>query len=136
MPEASMNEVRHLFAVRTYDIDFAGVLNNIVYVRWLEDLRDLFAARVLPLAEAYKRGVVPTLSRTEVDYLAPVRYPDTLEGRMALLEHGRARFVLGAEFVSQASGRVTVRARQTGVFVYIDTLRPAPLPAEFREAEA
>jgi acyl-CoA thioester hydrolase len=134
--EASMNEVRHLFPVRTYDIDFAGVLNNIVYVRWLEDLRDMFAARILPLGEAYKRGVVPTLSRTEVDYLAPARYPDTLEGRMSLVEHGRARFILAAEFVSQASGRVTARARQTGVFVYLETLRPAPLPAEFRAAGA
>ncbi len=131
-----MQEIRHTFAVRTYDIDFAGVLNNIVYVRWLEDLRDMFAARVLPLSEARQRGIVPTLSRTEVDYLAPVRYPDALEGRMGLLEHGRARFVLGAEFVSEASGLLTVRARQTGVFVYLDTLRPAPLPAEFRQAAA
>ncbi len=127
-----MNQVRHLFPVRTYDIDFAGVVNNIVYVRWLEDLRDLFAGQILPLSEAHKRGVAPTLSRTEIDYLAPVRYPDTLEGRMGLLEHGRARFVLWAEFVSQASDILTARARQTGVFVYLGTLRPAPLPAEFR----
>ncbi len=117
----------------TYDIDFAGVLSNIVYARWLEDLRGLFAAQVLPLSWARKRGIVPTLSRTELDYLAPLRYPDALAGRMRLLEHGRARFVLGAEFVSQASGLVTVRARQTGVFVFLDTLRPAPLPAELRD---
>jgi acyl-CoA thioester hydrolase len=26
----------------TYEIDFAGVVSNIVYVRWLEDLRNLF----------------------------------------------------------------------------------------------
>jgi len=25
--------------VRTYDIDFAGIVSNIVYIRWLEDLR-------------------------------------------------------------------------------------------------
>lgn len=131
-----MRAIQHLFPVRTYDIDFAGVLNNIVYVRWLEDLRDLFAAQVLPLDEAYRRGIVPTLSRTEVDYLAPVRYPDTLEGSMSLREHGRARFVLGAEFRSQAKGIVTARALQTGVFVNLTTLRPAPLPAEFREAGA
>jgi acyl-CoA thioester hydrolase len=127
-----MNEIQHTFAVRTYDIDFAGVLSNIVYVRWLEDLRDMFAAQILPLGEAYKRGIVPTLSRTEVDYLAPVRYPDSVEARMGLLESGRARFVLWAEFKSQATGMTTARARQTGVFVYLSTLRPAPLPDEFR----
>jgi acyl-CoA thioesterase FadM len=50
---------------------------------------------------------------------------------MGMLEHGRARFVLWAEFRSQAKDVMTVRARQTGVFVHLDTLRPAPLPAEF-----
>ncbi len=32
-------EVNLSFPVRTYDIDFAGVVSNIVYIRWLEDLR-------------------------------------------------------------------------------------------------
>ncbi len=126
-----MIEARHVFSVMTYDIDFAGVLNNGVYIRWLEDLRVLFADQILPLAEADRRGLVPTISRTEIDYLAPVRFPDKLEGRMSLLEHGRARFVLWGEFRSQVSGLVTARARQVGVFVVRDTLRPAPLPEEF-----
>ena len=26
-------------AIRTYDIDFAGIVSNIVFVRWLEDLQ-------------------------------------------------------------------------------------------------
>ncbi len=130
-----MIEAYRLFPVATYDIDFAGVLNNGVYIRWLEDLRLLFAEQLLPLAEAAKRGIVPTISRTEIDYLAPVRFPDELEGRMGLVEHGRARFVLWGEFRSQARGIVTARARQTGVFVHLDTLRPAPLPEEFRKAQ-
>ncbi len=127
-----MIEAYRLFPVATYDIDFAGVLNNGVYIRWLEDLRLLFADQVLPLAEADKRGVVPTISRTEIDYLSPVRFSDQVEGRMGLLEHGRARFILWAEFRSQAAGMLTARAKQTGVFVYRKTLRPAPLPEEFR----
>jgi acyl-CoA thioester hydrolase len=127
-----MNEVRHVFQVMTYDIDAAGVLNNIVYVRWLEDLRNLFAEKILPIDQAYLRGIAPALSRTEVDYLAAVQFPDRLEGQMGMLEHGRAKFVLSAEFRSQARGFVTVRARQIGVFVDIKTLRPVALPAEFR----
>ena len=127
-----MNEVQHVFQVMTYDIDAAGVLNNIVYVRWLEDLRNLFAEKVLPIDQAYARGIAPAISRTEVDYLAPVQFPDRLEARMGMLEHGRAKFVLYAEFNSQARGIVTVRAKQIGVFVDIKTLRPVALPAEFR----
>jgi acyl-CoA thioester hydrolase len=127
-----MNEVSHIFQIMTYDIDAAGVLNNVVYVRWLEDLRNYFAEQILPISEAYKRGLAPALARTELDYLAPVQFPDKLEGRMGMLEHGRAKFVLWGEFTSQATAQVTVRARQIAVFVDLKTLRPMALPPEFR----
>lgn len=127
-----MREIRHSFKVMTYEIDFAGVVSNIVYVRWLEDLRNLFAEEALSLGDAMKRGIVPTLVRTEVDYLAPVRYPDVVDARMWLEEAGRARFVLGAEFVSRASGQVSARAKQTGLFVSSQTLRPVSLPEEYK----
>ena len=126
-----MREIRHSFKVMTYEIDFAGVVSNIVYVRWLEDLRNLLAEEALSLGDAMKRGIVPTLARTEVDYLAPVRYPDVVDARMWMDETGRAKWVLGAEFVSRASGQVSARAKQTGLFVSLQTLRPVPLPEEY-----
>ena len=127
-----MREITHSFKVMTYEIDFAGVVSNIVYVRWLEDLRNLFAEEALSLGDALKRGHDPALARTEVDYLAPVRYPDTVDARMWMDEAGRARWVLGAEFVSRASGQVSARAKQTGLFVSLQTLRPVPLPEEYK----
>ena len=127
-----MREISHSFKVMTYEIDFAGVVSNIVYVRWLEDLRNLFAEEALSLGDAMKRGIVPALARTEIDYLAPVRYPDTVDARMWMDETGRAKWVLGAEFVSRASGQVTARAKQTGLFVSLQTLRPVPLPEEYK----
>jgi len=30
--------VERAIEIKTYDIDFAGIVSNIVYVRWLEDL--------------------------------------------------------------------------------------------------
>jgi acyl-CoA thioester hydrolase len=44
-------EVEIPLPVRTYDIDFAGIVNNIVYIRWLEDLRLEMLARYFPLAD-------------------------------------------------------------------------------------
>ena len=70
-----MREIRHSFKVMTYEIDFAGVVSNIVYVRWLEDLRNLFAEEALSLGDAMKRGIVPTLVRTEIDYSRPCATP-------------------------------------------------------------
>ena len=42
-----MKTVQHSFRVMTYDIDFAGIVSNISYIRWLEDLRNLFAEQAL-----------------------------------------------------------------------------------------
>lgn len=127
-----MLSIEHTFRVMTYDIDFAGVVSNISYIRWLEDLRNLLAEQTLSLGEAFQRGIAPTLMHTEIDYLAPVRFPNLVTGRMWLAEHGRSKRELAAEFQSQAMDKLVARARQIGVFVALDTLRPVRLPEEFQ----
>jgi acyl-CoA thioester hydrolase len=127
-----MQTIQHDFRVMTYDIDFAGIVSNISYIRWLEDLRNLFAEQTLSLGEALQRGIAPTLMHTEIDYLASVRFPDTVTGRMWLAEHGRSRWELAAEFKSQAMNKLVARAKQTGAFVALDTLRPVRLPDEYK----
>src|SRR5688572_7562233 len=127
-----MQTIEHTFRVMTYDIDFAGIVSNISYIRWLEDLRNLFAEQALSIGDALHRGIAPALMRTEIDYLAPVRFPDTVTGRMWMVDQGRSKWVLAAEFQSQATGQVVARAKQIGVFVSLETLRPVRLPEEYR----
>jgi acyl-CoA thioesterase FadM len=69
---------------------------------------------------------------TEIDYLAPVRFPDTVTGQMWLAKQGRSKWELAAEFRSQTTGQLVARARQIGVFVALDTLRPVRLPEEYK----
>src|SRR5215212_2834328 len=128
-----MLTIEHTFRVMTYDIDFDGVVSNISYIRWLEDLRNLFAEQALSIGEAFQHGIAPTLMRTEIDYLAPVRFPDLVTGRMWLAAQGRSKWDLAAEFESQATNKLVARARQIGVFIALDTLRPVRLPEEFRK---
>jgi acyl-CoA thioester hydrolase len=127
-----MQTVQHTFRVMTYDIDFAGVVSNISYIRWLEDLRNLFAEQSLSLGDALQRGIAPTLMHTEIDYLAPVRFPDTVIGRMWLAKHGRSKWELAAKFQSQTTGQLVALAKQIGVFVSLETLRPVRLPKEYQ----
>jgi acyl-CoA thioester hydrolase len=127
-----MQTVEHTFLVMTYDIDFAGIVSNISYIRWLEDLRNLFAAQTLSIGDALQRGIAPALMHTEIDYLAPVRFPDTLTGRMWLAEQGRSKWVLAAEFQRQGTNQIVARANQIGVFISLETLRPIRLPEEYR----
>src|SRR5919106_4770653 len=112
-----MKTVEHSFRVMTYDIDFAGIVSNISYIRWLEDLRNLFAEQALSIGAAFQRGIAPALMHTEIDYLAPVRFPDIVTGRMWLTDHGRSKWELVAEFQGQATNQIVARAKQFGIFV-------------------
>lgn len=116
--------------VQGYDVDFAGIVSNIVYIRWLEDLRYQVLETYYPLQELLAEGLAPVLARTEIDYRRPIRHFDRVEGHMWLAETASPRWVLAAEIM--ANGKQAARARQTGVFVSTATLRPAPLPARLQ----
>ena len=49
--------------IRTYDIDFAGIVSNIVFIRWLEDLRLALLDQTYPLIRALLRMLHRSCSR-------------------------------------------------------------------------
>ncbi|NIM93462.1 MAG: acyl-CoA thioesterase [Anaerolineales bacterium] len=125
-------EVELEFEAKTYDIDFAGIVSNIVYIRWLEDLRLEMLRQRFPLDAQEMEGVHPLLIRTEVDYRKAVRYGEHLQGRMWVAKGGRVRWTLQAEFI--VDGAVAAEARQVGLFVMEDTGKPVRVPAALQKA--
>lgn len=119
------------FTVRTYDIDFVGIVSNIVYVRWLEDLRLQALAEHFPLDRAMEElGIAPVLLRTEIDYKQPIRLFDPVVGVMWAAEIGRVRQVLQGEF--SVNGELRAAGRQTTCFIDLKTGRPVPTPSAIR----
>ena len=116
--------------VRTYDIDFAGIVGNIVYVRWLEDLRLAMMEEAYPIAQALAEDVAPILLETRIAYERPVTLQDALKGRMWVTAMGRVKWHLAAEFV--AGGEIRARAEQTGLFIRLSTRRPIAPPLALR----
>jgi acyl-CoA thioester hydrolase len=116
--------------VRTYDIDFAGIVSNIVYVRWLEDLRLAMMAEAYPIARALAEDVAPILLETCIAYERPVTLEDTLKGRIWVARMGRIKWHVGAEFL--VGTEVRARARQSGLFVRLSTRRPIAPPLPLR----
>ena len=127
-----MDPIRLTFPIRTYDIDFAGIVSNLVYVRWLEDLRVELLARAYPLDRMIADGLGPVLLETQISYREALTIHDKPEGRMSIEAMGRVRWRVAAEFVSPASGRVHATARQNGLFIRLATRRPVPIPAALR----
>ena len=61
-------QVEIAFKVQTYDIDFAGIVSNITYIRWLEDLRLKVLEENYPILNMLDDGYAPFLARTDISY--------------------------------------------------------------------
>ncbi|MGH7065162.1 MAG: acyl-CoA thioesterase [Stellaceae bacterium] len=119
------------FRVQTYDIDFAGIVSNIVFIRWLEDLRLGLLDLSYPLTRALAEDTAPILASTRIAYRRPLTIADRPVGRMRVAALGRVRWRLAAEFtVGEA---VCAEAEQEGLFIRLSTRRPIAIPAPIRQ---
>ena len=116
--------------VKTYDIDFAGIVSNIVYVRWLEDLRLAMMDESYPLPRALADDVAPILLETRISYGRPLTVRDRPRGRIWIKRMERIRWILAAEFVGDDFSYAT--AEQTGLFIRLSTRRPVAIPEPLR----
>ena len=130
MPEPDKKPlgVRLAITPKTYDIDFAGHVSNISYIRWLEDLRLLLLETYLPLETLMKRGVAPVVLRTTIEYKKAVKLHHNVVGTMWAGDVGSVKGVLLAEF--RVDGVVMASADQIGIFVKMETGRPVAFPEE------
>ena len=119
--------VEREFRANTYDIDFAGVMSNQVYQRWLEDLRTDLLDQFADIRDIYEAGSVPVLARTEIDFKRPVFLLDKIKGRMWVDEMGGMKWGVRCEFTKE-DGTVCARSYQWGVFVDKVKLRPVEAP--------
>jgi acyl-CoA thioester hydrolase len=116
--------------VKTYDIDFAGIVSNIVYIRWLEDLRLAMMDESYPLNRALADDLAPILLETRISYGRPITIRDRPRGRIWIRRLERIRWIAAAEFVGDDISYAT--AEQTGLFIRLSTRRPVAIPEPLR----
>jgi acyl-CoA thioester hydrolase len=124
-------EVRKPIAVKTYDIDFAGIVSNIVYIRWLEDMRLAVLDELYPLDKLLAHQLFPTLVETRIQYRLPLTIRDQPLARMWVKEMRRLKLILAAEFL--VGEQIHAQAEQVGCVVEAKTGRAAPFPSEMVE---
>ena len=62
--------------IKSYEIDAMGIVSNITYVKWFEDIRHDFLNVYYPYDEMMKTGISPMLMKTEVEYKLPLTIQD------------------------------------------------------------
>lgn len=117
--------------VKTYDIDFAGHVNNAVYIRWLEDLRLQLLDVYCPLETLLSRGIAPIVVTTHIHYRQSIRLSDQqVQASMWVSELAHATIHLAAQFCVGDALKCT--ATQRGTFVDMAKMRPIRIPPAFR----
>jgi len=117
--------------VQTYDIDFAGHVNNGVYVRWLEDLRTALLHVYYPLQKLTEDGLAPILVSTYIEYKRSIELHDAPVGTMWCSQLGRATLTVHAEITVE--DKQCAWATQRGILLNIGTTRPARIPEALKE---
>ena len=115
-------------SVKTYDIDFAGIVSNIVYIRWLEDLRLKLFESYLPLPSLMKQGYCPVIHSTAIEYKKALKVFDRPVGKMWMSQIGRLKCTLQAEIYHR--DELVASATQTGLFINLANMRPMAVPKE------
>ena len=124
-------QIEHQIKICTYDIDFAGHVSNIAYLRWLEEMRLKMFDTFCPLENFIKNGVSPILLGTDIRYKRSLRLFDRPCARMWLADVGKVSLDIECEiFLDEV---LTTTARHQGVFVELASGKPIRVPREFMD---
>ena len=135
--------------VRWGDMDSYGHVNNVFFIRYLEDTR--FALFTPPLGELAASDVPAELSVFDlfpegsnglmaghrIEYLAPLSYEDgPITSRLWITRIGNSSFDIGYELGSADRSTIYAIASTTLVLVGTETGRPVELPQRLRDTLA
>lgn len=109
-------------------IDSNGHVNNVVYVRWMQDIA-LEHSLVSGGTEAMEKAGGTWVARSHrVEYLRPAFAGDILEISTWVADIRRVRSLRKYEFRRRADGRPAVRGETEWVYLDRDTGSPVPVP--------
>lgn len=117
--------------VRPDDIDEQGHVNNVVFLRWVQDAATAhWRARALPADQA---ALVWVVVRHEIDYRRPAFLGDALAAETWVGPASRRTFERRTRITHAADGRVLVEARTLWCPLDATTLRPVEPGESVRE---
>jgi acyl-CoA thioester hydrolase len=109
-----MNDDRYIFtleiAVRDYELDSEGIVNNAVYLHYLEHTRHAFVKREgIPFGSLTREGLIPVVRRMEIDYRLSLQSGDVMLSRLWIERKG-PRFIFHQDIFNKESGELVVAA--------------------------
>jgi len=103
------------FAVRDYECDIQGVVNNANYQHYLEHARHEFLiSKGISFAQLHQEGLDLIVTKVEIEYKYPLRSRDRFVVKTNIHREGNIRLVFLQDIFRADDMKLIVRARITG----------------------
>ena len=101
--------------VRDYEVDSQGIVNNAIYLHYLEHTRHEFCRQVgTSFRQMQAEGVDPVIRSIQIQYLTPLTLGEDMESCLSLRREG-ARFIFVQDIYRLPDHRPLVKAECTVV---------------------
>ncbi|HSH20558.1 MAG TPA: acyl-CoA thioesterase [Draconibacterium sp.] len=129
-----MQKLNFTEPIYTYQIDFVGHVNNIVYVQWLENARiKLIEAMGLTITQiAQEDEMLPIITETDVKYKKPFFLSNTVHIEVWVSEMFNISANFRFRFLNE-NGEVCSTAKQKVLFIDKATMRPSRKIVKYKE---
>lgn len=79
--------------VRDYEVDSEGIVNNAIYLHYLEHTRHEFCQWAgLSFRDMHNQGIDPVLRKVEIEYIKPLSLGDSMVSKLWISREG-AKFI-------------------------------------------
>ncbi|MBN1313223.1 MAG: acyl-CoA thioesterase [Anaerolineae bacterium] len=131
-----MPAVHHeTFRVRYYECDAYGHLNNINYLRWMQEAAFAASAAVeYDFARYDEIGHLWLVRQTDIEYLIPLAYGEEVEIKTWVMDFRRFRSRRAYEFTHVRTGQLAAKASTDWAYLNSETLRPTMIPKDMQRA--
>ncbi len=118
------------FEVRDYELDFQGIVNNSVYLNYLEHTRHKFMQELgIDIKGLHDRGLDLVVTRMEMDYKLSLRSRDQFMVTVEIHPEGNLRIVFDQKIIRLPDEKLMLAAKTTGVCLRNGRpIRPGDVP--------
>jgi|SRR5690554_1189970 len=118
----------HKLTVRFADVDTLQHVNNAIFNTYYEEARLRFLGENADMAREFEEGRSFVMVRSEVEYLAQVKFPETVIIGTGISRVGNSSIVASQAMYHSETKKLVSVANTTGVWFDINKQRPVKLP--------